>query len=89
MCLASRQFLGALALVSGAIVLGVWVSVLSRVSVMLSRPCSQDKAVSRHFSYNCINKFKFKVVTFYAYYSNRPHTSIAKKVGCGIHTVVV
>jgi len=35
------------------------------------------------------NKFKLKVVTFYAYYSNRPHMSIAKKVDCGIHAVVV
>jgi len=47
---ASRQFLGALALVVIVLALGVWVSVLSRVSAMLSWPRSEDKAVSRHLS---------------------------------------
>jgi len=50
---ASRQFLGALALV---LVSGVIVLVLSRVSAMLSWPCSQDKAVSRHLSISSSSK---------------------------------
>ena len=92
---ASRQFLGALVLVSGVNVL-----VLSRSwgfesrSCLVSRQCCLGLVVktrqyqgTNHF----INKFKFKVVTFYLYYSNRPRydLSIAEKVNCGIHAVVV